>query len=145
MPALGKLKIAVAVLAFAAAWIAFTQPGRRVLEQFGLYTECAIDVWSLRRHCVNLPAEPRADPPAEARQFAKAPPAEPAPAPQHAPTAQAAPVPASPEAAEAKVTPAAVGHDRCFELWNSATHMSKGEWRTACVRLQSAAGKRPGP
>jgi hypothetical protein len=48
---LNKSKLVVATITFVAAWIFLTSPGRRIVEKLGLYTACAIDVWSLRKHC----------------------------------------------------------------------------------------------
>jgi hypothetical protein len=51
MPASGKIQIVMFSLMFAAAWVFFTPPGRRMLESGGVYTECAVEVWSLRKPC----------------------------------------------------------------------------------------------
>lgn len=63
MPALRKLRIGLLSTVFVAAWVFFTPPGRRGLERLGVYTECAIDVWSLRKHC-NAQPTAAADEPA---------------------------------------------------------------------------------
>jgi len=168
MPAFGKLKFVVAAGIFAAAWIFFSQPGRRVLEGLGVYTECAIDVWSLRRHCGN-PPEPSAErspsafeqadpstPPTEERAAsvaaAQAPQLGPPPLKTATHPANAGPgadVPPQPPANAAplprELTPQVVSEaqevDRCIGLWNSATHMhmAKNEWRLFCMRLRQGA------
>lgn len=70
---LRKLNIGLLSALFVVAWVFFTPPGRRGLERMGVYTECAIDVWSLRKHCNTQPAV-AAEKPASPQILGPAPP-----------------------------------------------------------------------
>jgi hypothetical protein len=147
MPAFGKLKIVAAAGLFAAAWIFFSTPGRRVLESLGVYTECAIDVWSLRKHCGARPevaaerppappgpsAPPRANEPLPNAATAQVPHPSPAAVPAPSPAPSIAPMHRA-LAPQAAIEASEV--DRCAALWTTETHMGKSEWRSACMRLR---------
>jgi hypothetical protein len=57
MPSFGTFVFSVACILYVTALLFFTQPGRRVLEWLGLYTECTADVSLLRKSC--LPRQQR--------------------------------------------------------------------------------------
>jgi hypothetical protein len=167
MPADSTVKIALTTLIFVGAWVFFTHPGRYALEIMGVYTECAVQAWSLRNHCAPpadtaalppdttftpAPAIEPVAPPAGVTSLPRAMPEPPPPAQprgeQGVEADRTEQLPSSPVLGKASVEPAVretadinKALMDCLDAWDRDTHMARSEWRAVCQRMRPSSGR----